>query len=507
MDFSLEMNSPTRETMRYDITWNLSITRLLEVTTTKSILLPQQKALLPRWNKFDEKFEPGSRDPLGFQRYATLFADQLLPNLTVLTTRARYYAFLAWTLHEITSDAESRLLVHDAIPFEEYDNKIVRFERFLALAEAIRHDEDGEHCSWIGKRRSTSLVRQRRRHIPLDVPLTVQEGSNGALADYRQSMQKLGLLAQESRFLPDSLTDEGVRLATLFRKAVGKSKSDRISASCLDLELSSIASKTLHSDGHLLCLSEISDLERAFLRPLLLRNEHEPAVAELKLFLKRRQVSEYQILLDYLKSKSQSGVAFSLRQAALYQILALACLSIFTGMRIHFKQVGQEQKVNDLIIRQLKSEAIESQATVSSMTKHIDWETEINALANHQFDESPRWISPVIRLLMGLAQEVQAEPQLIFAEAVESVSLRETTDLLLQKDWRVQDLLAVLIERLVKMHRQVFRSKAKQPWMSLEGSRLFLLEDAQEPFPQFPPNRLRLESLISVSHDLEGRRG
>jgi hypothetical protein len=53
------------------------------------------EALLPRWLEA-LKLPPSSRDPLGFQANAERLANELLPGLTVFTSRIGYYGFLAW---------------------------------------------------------------------------------------------------------------------------------------------------------------------------------------------------------------------------------------------------------------------------------------------------------------------------------------------------------------------------------------------------------------------------
>jgi hypothetical protein len=81
----------------------ITMKRVIRKSSSKN----NASSLLPVWNKpLLEPTVPGSRDPLGFQRYATLFSDQLLPNITVLTGRARYFSYLAWVLDELQRYAE-----------------------------------------------------------------------------------------------------------------------------------------------------------------------------------------------------------------------------------------------------------------------------------------------------------------------------------------------------------------------------------------------------------------
>jgi hypothetical protein len=112
-----------------------------------------------------------SRDPLGFQRYAI----QLLPNLQSSPTRPLLcLSFLGLT----ATTFEPNLLLGESLPYDEYSEYLSRFERYLALAEAIRHNSNtSSNCSWVGQRKSRALARGNRSSLSLDISLTVQEGS------------------------------------------------------------------------------------------------------------------------------------------------------------------------------------------------------------------------------------------------------------------------------------------------------------------------------------------
>ncbi len=471
-------------------------------------VLSEQWALLPRWNLPPEiPLPPGSRDPLGFQRYATRFADHLLPNLTVLTNRARYYSFISWTLDEIAGANESRLLAGDAVPFSEYSETVARFERFLAFAEAAQHERDSSACSWVGQRKSRSLVRSSRKSLPLDVSLTVHDGSNGALADYRQSMLALGLLSEQPGQLPDSLTDDGAELADAFRKAIQTAKANRIRDRCLDLSSLSISRGNLAFDSKLMCLSLLTKQEVAILRPKLLGGQHEATVGELKPLLGKKQTTEPVVLKQYLSSGACDGVAFELKQAAVYQALALACLSLFAGVRMGLENVGQERKLTEILADQLRLEGIPSQTTLGRLAKGIRGVQEIESLDRPEQNESGRWIKPSIRLIRWLGQKVRAQPALVTTEVVDSVSLPGIVAITSHDEQPIDEVLYSLTAQLIADHQRVFLSKYKRAWLRLDGSHLRLDEKMSEPPPRFPPNTLRLGSLISVYRDLRGHNG
>jgi hypothetical protein len=468
--------------------------------------------ILPRWTIPPElPLQPGSRDPLGFQRYAARFADNILPNITVLTTRARYYAFLAWMLDEIALAIEPRFLVGDALPFEEYTETVARFERFLALAEAVWHSNQENGCSWVGKRRSKALVRGGRRSLPLHISLTVREGVQGTLANYRLSMKAIGLLSEIQGPLPDLLTDEGRELADKFRRAVRKAKAKRASSLCLDLNQLSVRMSVLEDIGKWMCLSAISDAEYTLLGPKLLGGEHEVLVNELRNTFEHKLAStdESEILKSYLRSDARQGVAFELKQIAVYQTFALACLGLFKGLRVAFEEIGQERRLDEILAAQLEYEGIQPSSTLGTLTRQVEGLEEIVSLHNQPGDwlkESAEWIRPALRLLAWLARRVEAEPALVFSETVDSVSLQDVADLMRLTDRQVDKVLEMLCERLASDHQRVFISKRKKPWLSLSGPYLRLEDDVDLPL-YFPPNSVRLGSLISIFRDLEMRHG
>jgi hypothetical protein len=459
--------------------------------------------LLPVWNKpLLKPLPPGSRDPLGFQRYATLFSDHLLPNITVLTGRARYFSFLAWVLDELRDYVEPLYLVYEGLPFEKYSDLLARFERFLALAEAVWHEQNpSNNCHWVGERRARALARKGRNKLPMDVSLTIQEGSQGALADYRQSMLKLGLLSEHPTVLPDMLTESGQELADYFRYAVQTAKANRMSGICQDQGVFALDTSRLRDAGRWFCLSRISKEEHGLLHPLLLGGGHEPAVRELSPLLKRRRsASETEILDHYLILSVRNGTAFELKQIAVYQIFALACLSIFHFVYRSFDEVGQTHSLNEIIGSQLKQEKIQPGATVGSLTRRIQWDEERKTIIDNS---SSPLIRPSLRLLYWVCRLTQEDPNLIFRETVESVSLAHISGLFAQPTRNVDELLFTLCEIFIENHQRVFVSKRKRPWLSLSGALVESTDHMVEPPLNYPPNSVRLSSLVSLYRDLE----
>ena len=82
--------------------------------------------ILPAWVEPDP-LRARATDALALQAVADRLADRLLPGLSVLTTRARYFTFLAWARDESGRDHDERL--------------IHRYEVALVFAEALLSDE------------------------------------------------------------------------------------------------------------------------------------------------------------------------------------------------------------------------------------------------------------------------------------------------------------------------------------------------------------------------------
>src|SRR6266849_5681354 len=108
------------------------------------------EGLLPSWVEADP-LRSRATDALGLQAVADRLADNLLPGISVLTTRARYFSFLAWARGQVGS-------THD-------ERAIHRLEVALTFTEARLSREDPEHgtsCRFRGSRNIADL--------PLDRP-------------------------------------------------------------------------------------------------------------------------------------------------------------------------------------------------------------------------------------------------------------------------------------------------------------------------------------------------
>jgi hypothetical protein len=168
--------------------------------------------LLPSWVESDP-LRGRAIDALGVQATADRIADVLLPGLSVLTTRARYYAMLAWARRACGARAD--------------ETHIHRLEVALAVREAKLHpkeppseDDADDRCRFVGSR---NLPRG-----PQQVPLEVPPADPGRAfripvwRGYRASMQSLGLLDDVY-----ALTDDGKALAKRFAAACRPDSSGR----------------------------------------------------------------------------------------------------------------------------------------------------------------------------------------------------------------------------------------------------------------------------------------
>jgi len=154
-----------------------------------------------RWVLADPSHERAV-DPLGMGAQADQIADLLLPQLTVATTRARYFSFLCWAVRK--SDGLM--------------SNIHRLEAELALEEAVRHKGDPANAcpGVIGRSRAASYLEQHDGRPPRRPERLYK---NTAFTTYRPTMRGLGLLA---RGRSPELTVEGERLATTFQQSRGR---------------------------------------------------------------------------------------------------------------------------------------------------------------------------------------------------------------------------------------------------------------------------------------------
>jgi len=224
------------------------------------------EALLPRWLE-TLKLPPSSRDPLGFQANAERLANELLPGLTVFTSRIGYYGFLAWVIQTLNEQS--------CWSGQTRQDCLHRLERALVLCEFVYHGAADKSCLLLGQRSKTQVLQSAdgdRFRVPKRI--LKNQTSAGAYRLYFSSLKSLGF-AQETPdlgaedMLPLTLTDLGQRLARAFNLRLDNNFSDfGLSEDHLDRD-------KIRSWGERLCFSKLGGLSRyrePFLDGFLLGN-------------------------------------------------------------------------------------------------------------------------------------------------------------------------------------------------------------------------------------------
>jgi hypothetical protein len=324
-------------------------------------------ALLPKWLE-PHRVPEGSRDPLGFQNSAERIANELLPGLTVFTSRIAYYGFIAWAVRELKE--------HPGEPGTVCRELFHKLERAYVLCEFVHHGSESNDCRVIGQRSKSELLQSAhngRFRVPARI-LKNQE-SAGSLRLYTTSMESMGFaelrpeLAADS-LLPLSLTDLGKRLAREFAKHVPADfRTFALSDGARDRD-------TLRRWGCKLCMSTLGSARyRApFLEGFLLGNSlaAEARYRTVSLLLKRKLLPEdYKLkpgagpdtlpeeaanvaeddtaseglsnaaaLLDFYEEAPRPEIML-LQKAAVYELLSLALSAIFASAIYELDKFGQ----------------------------------------------------------------------------------------------------------------------------------------------------------------------
>ena len=160
------------------------------------------QGVLPAWVEPDP-LKSRAVDALGLQVTADRLADRLLPGLSVLTTRARYFTFMCWARQRVGKRLN--------------ESEIHRHEVALAITESCLSEADSQHhqdCSFVGKRNIEAYRADYQNRVPRD-PRSVYRVP--AWRAYRASMAAIGLLNETADY---SLTSHGAQAAEFFQRAV-----------------------------------------------------------------------------------------------------------------------------------------------------------------------------------------------------------------------------------------------------------------------------------------------
>lgn len=243
-------------------------------------------------------------DALGLAGQADRLSDLLVPELSVTTTRARYFSFLCWAVDQAQGAAEPITAIH-------------RLEGKLALDEAERHGELGsQECPGIVGRALARAYLQRHDSRPA---FPERLYVNTAFATYRPAMRALGLVTRARR---PTLTIEGRRLAAAFSSASGRGPK---------------------------CLSEIPSTERKLLRSILglhHRQVHDEAPmahrrkATLEALRTRFAAADEAVgILERSARPSGGTVAGLLHRAFIWEHLSLG-LGLAFGRLLYARRLG-----------------------------------------------------------------------------------------------------------------------------------------------------------------------
>ena len=182
----------------------------------------------PRWLK---SVHTHGLDHLGLQIVSITIYGDLLPGLTNVTDRIRYYSFFPWVLHRYARDVKSTSL-------QKWQEHLRRAEFLLALVGKVHHEEDSEGGEAIvGADQATKTLAQMRESPGKCWQLSQwtalaqagKEGSyfknkNGGYGQYyRGTLSDLRLIAVNDQALGITLDpDAGVEIAEICDEELGR---------------------------------------------------------------------------------------------------------------------------------------------------------------------------------------------------------------------------------------------------------------------------------------------
>lgn len=457
--------------------------------------------LIPIWSERPLSDETGSRDPLGFQRYAALFAERILPDITVLTLRARQFAFMCWSIHEIQLQAEIRWLNGHPITNDQFIYYYNRFEKVLALSEAALHQED-DKCRWIGMRKTRGLLKGRPPKLSLDFQLIGSEDRGGGLTQYQSTLIRLGLVQQELEKAPLVTTEKGTELAKTYADAIGKHKSE-IRDFVFDGSRAYVSCDQLEIWASRICLSKLSKPEATVLRPIIVSGERAETRFVLKTVAHWSRLPESEILRRFYSLHKPKGREFDLQQIQFYEYFFVAYLSLFYKLMGCFDDVDQTRTVRAISKQWLKEagltgkELVKDTATISSNPASFIGDDKL------AFNNPNGWVNA---LCLWRTVWSAAKRRLSIADmsvAVNSLRFYEAGSLIDRfSEAPIADLLPPLFDQLLTTHKQVFDSKNKASWITRSGSDISV-HDFELMLIRDNPYGVHLTAFGSLNRDLD----
>ncbi len=223
--------------------------------------------LLPQWT---EKADKRGLDPLGMQNSGVVLYQSLLPGISNVTLRMRYYGYYCW----VSETYARRGATSD---FEAWRNWIRRAEALFALVSARAEEGGVGGVDWANRRLAAET-----RTIDFESAASTDPSQERYLRQalgvfggaYYTQMAEMGLFTENRHGIQIATRDLGRRAAALFADAIGsdlakllrqKIAEARVSVKDLD-RLKPIAPSQISSESE----------ERAFYEGLLLARGQSP---------------------------------------------------------------------------------------------------------------------------------------------------------------------------------------------------------------------------------------
>ena len=489
---------------------------------------PRFEALLPRWLE-PLRLPPSSRDPLGFQAHAESLANELLPGLTVFTSRIGYYGFLAWAVQLINSEpcpiGQARL------------ERLHRLERTLALCEFVKHGAGDNSCPLLGQRSKTQILQSADRDR-FSVPKRIlkNQASAGAYRLYFTSLHSLEFaqdaidVASED-LLPLSITGLGKKLAYAFNHQLD----DKFAAYALNETTQD--RDTIRDWGKRLCFSNLGNLKRyrePFLEGFLLGNSSEAEKRYLtvqRLFQRGLLTGDYKwhaeetsnsevlaeeevraaeempavvglsndrVLLHFYEELPGSSNR-DFQAAAAFELLAVGLATLFQAVVEGLWQSGRIKPVQ--LAGRLVEEGQCQNLWTSPLKSSAAHPPNARKLLQQVFDEDNTIRRAALggvllrrvlhdRTLAAVADDLATNPALMLVDA----ALRAKPGRSLEEAF--PDLIAAMVER----HLTVSVNKNRQRWCYMDGD-IVVKDDLQEMQVGF--HSFRFPQLFSLCRDLK----
>jgi hypothetical protein len=174
----------------------------------------QERIAYPEWTQFKKK---NGLDPLGMQNGSINLYQRLLPGISNVTLRIRYYGLYAWLASEY-AQREGRT------DLASWQRTVRRAEALYALAASHHQDDDGVAGSrWAGRNRSDATIRFAGNADPgANGTRYLQQAWGAYGAAYGSQLFETGVLSTaEGHAIPVPSVEFGDGLAQAFAEGTG----------------------------------------------------------------------------------------------------------------------------------------------------------------------------------------------------------------------------------------------------------------------------------------------